>query len=127
MVDVDVEVRASRRYESDRKVESAHSAHRNALGRPHAVPELSVEDCAWATQGVAMSAMGATHLTVRFIPPPCANLHVHIDHCRACVVPRAVVVRLVYDEVGGAIRYWLFALTVSTAAVVMASQQLRHR
>jgi hypothetical protein len=70
---------------------------------PIAVPELSVEDCAWATQGVAMSAIGATHLTVRFIPPPCANRHVHIDHCRACVVPRGVVVRLVYDEVGGAI------------------------
>jgi hypothetical protein len=41
------------------------------VGPPGGVPVLMVDVCANATQGVAMSATGATHPMILFIPPPC--------------------------------------------------------
>ena len=37
---------------------------------PNVVPELNVENCACATQGVAISATGAIHPMIPFISPP---------------------------------------------------------
>lgn len=56
---------------------------------PTVEPEFGVENCACATQGVAISATGASHARSLFIPPPCPTLRVHIDHGGARVVPRA--------------------------------------
>jgi hypothetical protein len=55
---------------------------------PAAVPVVNVEVCANAAQGIAMSAAGAIHPKILFIPPPCPNLDIRIDHRRARVVPR---------------------------------------
>ncbi len=57
---------------------------------PAVLPVVNVEVCANATQGIAMSAAGAIHPKILFIPPPCPNLDVRIDHRRARVVPRSV-------------------------------------
>jgi hypothetical protein len=38
---------------------------------PIVVPELNVEGCACATQGIAMSATGAIHPMILCMPPPC--------------------------------------------------------
>ena len=57
-------------------------------GPPNALLEVGVVACANAAQGVATSARGASQPKILRIAPPCENLHVHIDHGRARVVPR---------------------------------------
>jgi hypothetical protein len=41
------------------------------VATPPAVPDVSVETCACATHGIAMTATGAIHRMILVIPPPC--------------------------------------------------------
>jgi hypothetical protein len=85
---------------------------------PTAVPVLNVEVCANATQGVAMSATGAIHRVILFIPPPCRTRRSHRPtRCASSSARRVGRKDYTVEELSKCFRY---------GAVVTASERRRH-